>query len=48
MSAITDKLDSIQVKLNSVLADFTALKLMIGDGEPVITPPTVPAVEPPT
>ena len=47
MSAITDKLDSIQQKLNSALADFTALKLMIGDGEPVITP-TVPVVEPPS
>lgn len=47
MSAITDKLDSIQVKLNSALMDFAALKLMIGDGEPVITPPTVPVVEPP-
>lgn len=48
MSAITDKLDSIQVKLNSALMDFATLKLMIGDGEPVITPPTVPVVEPST
>ncbi len=47
MSAITDKLDSIQQKLNSALMDFATLKLMIGDGEPVITPPTVPVVEPP-
>ncbi len=42
MSAIIDKLDSIQGKLNSALMDFTALKLMIGDGAPVVSPPIIP------
>ena len=40
MSAITDKLDEIQVKLNSALMDFATLKLMMGDGTPVVTSPT--------
>lgn len=44
MSAITDKLDSIQVKLNSALMEFATLKLMIGDGDPVVAPPTPPAL----
>ena len=43
MSAITDKLDSIQVKLNSALMEFATLKLMIVDGDPVVAPPTPPA-----